>query len=680
MSPEGLAPELDALARLAGVLPEYRAYDGRTIHVEAETVLAVLGALGVVVSHPKDAAAALVEAREARSRRLLEPVVVHRGGAPTVMLGASVAHAPASWSLTITCEDGRTKRAGLPELIVGPHQGGGVLARVPTTDGSALGPGYHELVLEGPAVVARALLVSAPRCPVPRRGWGVFMPLYALRSASDWGAGSYVDLAALGRWTASVGGDFLGMLPLYPAFLDPPCDPSPYLPVTRLALNELYVDPAAVPELEAAPSARRLLSSGPFAARVVATHRAVSVPYEELVRSGRGEAELRGFAEVRPDLLAYARFRATGERHGRDWHSWPASAARECGALPFSDPAVLYHLCAQWLAHRQLADASGAIPIYGDLPVGVHPQGFDPYFEPEAFAGGVQGGAPPDAFYAGGQAWALPPLHPVGIRAQGYRHLIAVLRSAFAHLGALRIDHVMGLHRMYWIPEGHDARHGAYVSYRAEELRAIVALEAHRAGAVVVGEDLGTVDESVREAMAEDRMLRTWVFEFATSRSDPLPEPPAQCIASIGSHDVPRFAAFWRGAAPGEPNDTDELVAGRIENARALERRAWREALSRALGVEPEASGASHETLERSALGGVLEHLAAGPAALVLVDLQDLWGELEQENRPGTGSGAGNWRHRSALELEQLVGDPGVGALCSLVERRRAERVEAATP
>jgi 4-alpha-glucanotransferase len=690
MSTRGLPPDLDALARFAGVQPEYRADDGSKVVVDAETVVAVLAALGLPVTRPADAAGVLVEQLASRDRRVLEPVLVHRDGDAAIAMSLGGRVDPSSWSLTVTYEDGRVRHGRLADLLVG-RDDERLRVRLPAPDEGPMPPGYHDVVVEGPGVAARALLISAPRCPKPERGWGVFMPLYALRSDTDWGAGSYPDLAEIGRWTRSVGGSFLAVLPLYPTFLDDePIDPSPYLPVTRLGFNDLYVDPVSVPELAAASAARQLLASPGFGARVQAARRSPTVPYEqlsrlrrevigpladELVGSGRGASELRAFAERRPDVFGYAKFRATGERHGRDWRSWGAAISSQCAALSLADPAVRYHLCAQWLAQRQLADAAGVAPLYCDLPIGVHPMGFDPFWEPGAFAPGAHGGAPPDAFYAEGQDWTLPPMHPIGVREQRYRHLIEVLRVAFAHVTMLRVDHVMGLHRLYWIPSGHDARHGAYVSYHAEELRALVALEAHRAGAVVVGEDLGTIDPAVRAAMADDRMLRSWVFEFETTLADPLPEPPDDCIASVGSHDLPRFAAFFRGAGPGEPNVTGELVGGAVPASRELERRRWREALANALGSggqAPLGDGHSRQPdAERAALAGCLAHLAASPAALVLVDLQDLWGELEQDNRPGTGIEAGNWRHRSALDLDELRADAGVAALCSLVDLRR---------
>jgi len=677
------------LARLVGVQSSYQGSDEREHRVDTDVIVAVLRALNIPIEREEQAAELLAAERARRSMRVLEPVVVRRlddpsSSTPTTLPFPSFADPSGIW-LTVALEDGRLLRAPLSDLL--EESGTQRRMRLPVPKEGEFPPGYHEISLEGSGLETRSLLIAAPRCPLPRRGWGVFCPLYALRTEDDWGVASYPDIAKLGEWVGSEGGSLIGALPLYPTFLDEPADPSPYLPVTRLGYSELYIDPAAVPELDAAPDARALLDSPAFAERVAAARRSPLVPYGEVYRLRRAVLEplasalvdrdtgLRAFAAQHPELLAYARFRAVAERHGRDRRSWGADVAGELARLSLADPVVRYHLCAQWLASRQLGEAAGSAPIYGDLPVGVHPDGFDPFWEPDAFAPGAHGGAPPDRFYAAGQDWSFPPLHPVGLREQRYRYFIDVLRVAFAHAAALRIDHVMGLHRLYWIPAGFDARHGAYVSYAAEELHAVVALEAHRAGAVVVGEDLGTVDPSVREAMARDRMLRSWVFEFQSTAEDPLPEPPRHCVASIGTHDTPRFAAFFRGATAGEPEPTEGLVSD--PSPPSGERARWRRAL--AAGLEPDAAPEGSEistqpdsVAERAALAGCLAHLARSKADLVLVDMGDLIGEVEQENRPGTGSGASNWRHRAALTYEQIRADKDVAALVTLVARERA--------
>jgi 4-alpha-glucanotransferase len=678
-----LGPELAELAASAGIQVSYVTFQGKKRRIDTEVIVAVLQALGVPIEGPGDAPA-LLAARRAERRARLEPVIVHRTdtGVDTPVAIGDLPDPKRAW-VTLRHEQGWTVHARVSEVTRGP---GGSISLEALAGGAVL-PGYHELALEADGREEAALLIAAPRCPAARRGWGVFLPLYAVRTEADWGAGSYPDLAELGRFAGAAGASFVGTLPLYPGFLGEPADPSPYRPVTRLGYNELYVDVAAVAELADAPGARRVLQSERFVERVRAAHDAELVPYEELAVLRRevlqpladalvGDVGLRSFAADHPELVAYAGFRSAGERHGRDWRRWPSAAAETGTDAVLADAAARYHLCAQWLAHTQLAKAAALAHLYGDFPVGVHPDGFDPFFAPESFASGATGGAPPDPFFARGQDWAIPPLHPVGLRDQRYRHLIDVLRVALAHVTVLRVDHVMGLHRLWWVPQGFDAAHGAYVTYRADELHALVALEAHRAGAVVVGEDLGTVEPEVRRAMAEDRMLGTFVLEFRARPEDPLPAPPRQCIASLENHDMPRFAAFYRGAAPGRTNDVAELARG--PDPANADRARWRTALARQLDATGfmappgPADGGGQPAEERRALAACLAHLAASEAALVLVDLADLWGELEQENRPGTGPEALNWRRRASRTLEEAVADPRVGDLLALVDASRS--------
>lgn len=307
---------------------------------------------------------------------------------------------------------------------------------------------------------------------------------------------------------------------------------------------------------------------------------------------------------------------------------------------PAADAAMAYHCYVQWAMDRQLADISGRHRLYLDIPVGVHPDGFDPWFEPDAFVTGASVGAPPDDFFTAGQRWGLPPLHPEGLRRQGYRHLIAVLRRAMTHAGMVRLDHVMGLHRLWVVPEGAEARDGAYVRFHAEELRAVVAVESHRAQAVVVGEDLGTVPGSVRRAMRRDGMLRSSVWQFDATAEQPLPAPPPGSLASLGTHDLPPFAA---------------VLAERPE-------------LRRALG------GDDWQALERC-----IAHLAASVAPVVLVDLADLWLETSPQNRPGTAA-AENFRLRARRTLAELDDDPQVMALLRAVETARRARIGAPRP
>ena len=660
------------LAELHGVQTTFAGADGRVHNADEDVLLAILGALGTSVTSEDQVSAARDEHRRAAAALALEPILVHRvgrAGSTTLTLPDRV-HPREVWC-SIELEAGGVRRQRLSStitaMVAGPESGGAGVKRyqfqLEPDAVEPIAPGYHHVIVEWPGATVTAMLIAAPACPLASRGWGAFLPLHALRTDQDWGVGSYSDMANLGEWLGDIGGSMLGALPLYPAFLDPPADPSPYLPVSRLAYNEIFVDPTSLPEMAAAPEARQLLSSDEFRRRLRSVHGASRVDFEEVSRlqrqvltilssallaesSGRRDA-FGAFVERHPELLAYARFRAiadhTGNRSHNEIRAQLDSAVRE--------PTQDYHLYAQWVAAQQLSATADSTPLYADLPVGVHPDGFDPLWAPRAFAHGVHGGAPPDLFFGGGQDWAFPPLHPGRIRQDGYGYFIDTLRRAFRHADYLRVDHVMGLQRLYWIPEGFDARHGAYVSYRADELFALVSLEAHRSGTVVVGEDLGTVPDAVRTAMAEDRMLRSWVLQFESTPEVPLPPAPEPALASWGTHDLPRFGAYFRG------DDIDEGEAdGRLSAADATKERAgrerWRTALLRTIGEDGTEGDAA-----AVALRACLAHLARGAADLVMVDLEELWGERHAQNRPGTGPEAGNWRRRASRTLEEIYDD-----------------------
>lgn len=657
-----MSSELLELAGLYEVQAEYVDAFGEPRRASEDALRAVLSALGAPVTQPRDA---IREERLRRHSQILEPVVALPAvGTQAVEVALPRSVHPRDCWLSLEAEDGSSRRMRLMPAIQRPLGSANVEGRKVdryeahlSTPVEMLRAGYYQLRLEGPSLEASSLLVVAPRCPLPRRGWGVFMPVHSMRTARDWGVGSYVALRDLADWVAAAGGDLVASLPLYPAFLDGPVEVSPYLPVTRLGWNELFVDPTVVPELEASQEARDLLGSGSFNEALSSARAGPLVDYpasmalvrqvlEPLARAvwaspSPRRSALEKFAAARPDLVAYCRFRA-----GEDVVTpAPAIAAVPPGApdvgglaggLPDGEEAR-YHLYAQWIADEQLQAAGNR--LFLDLPVGVHPEGFDTRFEPDAFARDAEGGAPPDLFFETGQNWAFHPFHPRAIREQGYRHLVSVLRHVMSRASALRLDHVMGLYRLYWVPAGGRATDGAYVRYRDDELRAIVALEAARSGTTIVGEDLGTVSDEVRDGMARDRMLRSWVLQFEVSPDTPLPDPPDLSTASIGTHDLPRFATFFESP----------------------ERTAWR----RALGGDA-----------RRALRACLDHLAAGPGRLVLVDLEDLWLERRPHNRPGSGAGAGNWQHRSARTLEEVFSDSDVSGTLERLDGLRREDAE----
>jgi 4-alpha-glucanotransferase len=643
------------LSSLYGVQRRYRDGLGRMREAPDEAVLAVLTALGADLRSPKDAGAAAQARRRHVWSQPLDPVLVAWDGEPPVLdlrLPAALADEPATGVVTseggeqlpFTIDLRRARVVRRAQVDGREHVECRVPLRLP-----ALPDGRHALELEAGATAARALVVSAPRAcfiPAADRLLGVFLPLYALHSEWSLGIGDLGDLRRLAEVAAGHGATLVGTTPLCAGFNDGPGVPSPYLPVSRLAWNELYADLAASPELASSTEGRRLLSEPSVrdAARAMTAEPLVDYPRAAALRrpilsalatsvEGRRAERLAAFLAERPEVAAYARFRAEREGGGE-------AAARD-------------HAYAQWLIDEQLGGlAEAGAGLYLDLPLGVDPDGFDAHAEPGAFAPGLSTGAPPDRLFSGGQDWGFAPLHPDRVRADGYRYPAACVRHHMRHADALRIDHVMGLHRTFVIPAGHPAADGVYLNGHPEELYAMLALESARHGTLVVGEDLGTVPAAVREAMARHRVQRTFVaaFELRTDAAAALPAPPHESAASLNTHDLPPFAAFLDSL----PGDSLEALTTFLRARGLLQGRA------------PAAADVAVASLA---------FLAGTDARAVIVNLEDLWGETQRQNLPGTGDEQPNWCRRARLGLEAITGSDEVGpALDRLARARQARR------
>jgi 4-alpha-glucanotransferase len=397
---------------------------------------------------------------------------------------------------------------------------------------------------------------------------------------------------------------------------------------------------------------------------------------------GAARPDYRAFLARQPQAEDYARFRAATERLHTPWPNWPEP--QQGGLLldgDYDPAAARQHLYAQWLAEQQLAGlaerarAQGG-RLYLDLPLGVHADSYDVWRERGAFALGMAGGAPPDPFFMGGQNWGFPPLHPEAMRAGGYRYFRACVRHHLAHAGVLRIDHVMGLHRLYWIPTGVDAREGVYVRYPADELYAVLSLESHRARAMLVGEDLGTVPRSVRAAMAGHGLRRMYVgqFELRQSADEPLGPMVPRAAASLNTHDMYPFAAFWWALDVPDRQRLGVLepdMAQGEEQHRGTVRGALLEHLRRGGEVGASEDG---EAEACAVLVALLRRLASSDAGVVLVNLEDLWLETEPQNVPGTWRERPNWRRKMRYRLDEVMGMPQVvDALRVMNQLRRGE-------
>ncbi|GBD11906.1 4-alpha-glucanotransferase [bacterium HR23] len=703
---DGSLSLLSRLARLYGVLTAYTDASRQRRQPPPESILAVLQALGAPIASWRDLPSALRHRRQELWQQVLEPVLVAWNGAPPPLrVHLPTALADATLVLHLTEETGVEHRwawrvEALSTRRTAMVEGTRYLEKEVILP-LALPWGYHHLVLEVEGRNARALLISTPReAFLPPEGafptWGLFLPLYALRTCHTWGSGDFSALASLVRWVANLGGGMVATLPLLAAFLEEPCHPSPYSPVSRLLWNEFYVDIPTVPELQDCPDARDLVGSPNFQASLRAFRSSLLVDYRSQMAlkrrvlhilalhfqtrrpSQRWEAFQRFLQEHR-QVEDYARFRAVGERYGHPWRTWPQPLRNGAVGPGDYDPAnAFYHQYVQWLAHQQMEALARTAqendtPLLLDFPLGVHPDGYDAWRERGLFVEGVSVGAPPDAFFSKGQNWAFRPLHPQRLRQQGYRYFIASLRHLLPFAGILRIDHVMGFHRLFWIPQGTEAKEGVYVRYPADEFYALLALESQRHRVVVVGEDLGTVPPEVRPAMSRHRLYRSYVLPFglSPSRSRAIAPVPAQVIASLNTHDMPPFLAFWKGE-----DIRDRRALGLLDEAGVAQEKAHRQALRDALTSYLLRKGWLRGDPQdpRAVLEACLAFLAHSPAHFLLVNLEDLWLETTPQNVPGTSTERPNWRRKARYTLEEFSTHPQVAGTLRMLTLARPPR------
>lgn len=706
---------LSQLARAHGIQLSYQDMEGQEHRASQETLKALLGLWGVSAHKDAEVRAALRELEQRKQKRVLPPVLVVWDHQPLVIkLRLHAASGAAGSFCLVRFEDGRCR-------ALGPLAEAAPVLRLPR-----LPFGYHELEWQAGGQSQRALLISAPSRsyspPGRARQWGAFLPLYALRSNQSWGAGNLGDWARLSRWVASLGGGVMATLPLTAVFLGQPCcEPSPYSPASRLFWNEFYLDIIQAAEFERCPAARRLVRSARFQKEVAAFQREPLVghcPEAALRRrvlelladaffARGGSSNFEDFLQNNPRCSDYAEFRATCDTMRAPWSRWE-ERLRHGKLQPgdYREGTKRYYLYSQWLMEQQMAGVAGGCSSSGtrlllDLPLGVHPDSYDLWREREAFASLASVGAPPDVFFTRGQNWGFPPPHPERIRESGYAYFREYLKFHLRHAGMLRLDHIMGLHRLYWIPPGFPADAGAYVSYAAEEFQAILCLESHRHQTLLVGENLGTVPAEVNAAMDRHRFRKIYVAQFQQTDKPrkALEQPPVRSLASLNTHDTPTFASHWRGL------DLQNRAALGLLTPRQLKKeRARRTALNRALlaflkrkGLLETAEPRSSTTIQKrsgrgisrgalsarethSVLRACLRWLAASPAELVLVNLEDLWLEERPQNVPGTCNERPNWRRKAALTLEQMQQSLSIRRFLTALSRCRASKRCALNP
>jgi 4-alpha-glucanotransferase len=723
---------LTALAERVGIAADYHDISG-TRHVTADhTKRDILRAMGFQADSTAALAVAIREWDEAAWRRPCDPVrIVHEEE-----IGAPV-------SCCFALEDGKERsvivhwqlRDESGEIVQEGQAGPGLTAlevkfidghrhvRVELPAPKNLPLGYYDFTIRAEGLVGGTTgslrLIVAPRqCYVPaslesgRRVWGLALQLYSLSSGRNWGCGDFSDLNQVVEWAGkSLGASLIGLNPLHAIRNTAPHHTSPYAPVNRLALNELYIDLERLPEFFASEDAQKQYRAPDFQAKLQAMRESRRVDYDAIAATKRTMLDLayREFLKdaydgsepnleprtARAKLLErfiqaegealelYAIFQALEEERrliqSKDvnWQDWPkqfvepGSAVREYGKR--HRKRVRFFQYIQWIATEQLSEIRRTaeqvgmpIGLYNDLALGADRSGAEAWMYQAVLALDAECGAPPDPFAPEGQNWGLPPINPIALRANRYELLIQLLRKNMRFGGAIRLDHVMALCRLFWIAKGKPPSEGTYVHYPFEDLLAIIALESVRSKTLVIGEDLGTVPDWVREHLAKARVLsyRVFYFERRGDGTWKLPnEYPQQALAVATTHDLPTLTGFWSGE---DLQVRAGLGAFRDDEAR---RRAWDERqrdkgrmltvlkqeglLPKGISDDPAALPAMTSALCRA----IHVYLARTPSWLVLANLEDGLEEISQTNMPGTVENHPNWTRKYASRVDSLISD-----------------------
>jgi 4-alpha-glucanotransferase len=661
--------QLVALAQAYGVMTSYADWRGRPVQVSAETIERVLGAMAVDTTDPE---AARTRREQEPWLRMLPPTVVTVEGRLAWVPVHVIDGDPVS--VWVELEDGSERRAEQVDHWVEPREVGGsrigeATFAVPTD----LPLGYHRLRARSGETDAVAHLIvtpawlGLPKHADRRRQWGFATQLYSVRSAGSWGLGDLADLTDLAVWSASeLGADYVLVNPLHAAEPLAPMEPSPYLPSSRRFFNPIYLRVQRIPEYAVLPVAERdavdllvgqlrpwLSSEDPVDRNGSWTAKRAALRIVHAARRSAGrELDYAAYRRREGDALVdFATWNVLAEDHGNDVRAWPADYLRH------DSPAVQefarthaervdFECWLQWAVDEQLERAQArarnagmSLGVMHDLAVGVHPGGADAWRLQDVYAQGVQVGAPPDDYNQVGQDWSQPPWRPDALAEVGYQPFRDLMRAVLRHAGGVRVDHIIGMFRLWWIPTGRPAHEGTYVRYDHAALIGVLALEAHRAGAVVVGEDLGVVAPEARDFLRARGILGTSILWFEHGDDGgPLPAEAWRewCLASVTTHDLPPTAGYLAGDQVRLQHQLG-LLEGDLDQELAQARThvdGWLEEVRRRGLLPPDADVV--EALHR--------YLALTPARLLCVALTDAVGDRRTQNQPGTTDEYPNWR------------------------------------
>jgi 4-alpha-glucanotransferase len=714
------------MARLRGIGEAYHDYRGELRHFSVKTRADLLRAMGCNVDDPAALAAELSALEIARWRRLLPPVATARGSRIGVDLNVPAREFGATFVWSVNLEDGGRRTGSLstadcPELWRGEVEGSWITRRrfdIPVE----LPPGYHELEIVLAGGVSRCRLVSSPpECYEPaaivagRRLWGVAVQLYTVRSRSNWGIGDFGDLKQLVRWLAPRGAGFIGLNPLHALAPADPARSSPYSASSRHFLNVLYIAVPDVPEFHECAAALARVSEPGFAERLRQLRTAPLVDYPGVAEAKFEILELlfqhfqeRHLSQATERAAAYQAFVAAGgtllELHARfdamdqhfratlctpsGWLSWPPEYRDANGVAATQFAAthrhqVEFHLYLQWLAHDQLTGAQALtrelgmpIGLYGDYAVGSNPSGSETWVDQTSYRMGAEIGAPPDPLALRGQGWGIPPQDPFVMETQQLQGFVRLIRNNMHYYGALRLDHVMSLCRLWWVAAGDSPIDGAYVHYPLQQLLTVLALESVRGACLVVGEDLGVVPDEMRRAMPEFGLYhyKVLLFEKVGGRFRRPDEFVQRALGTVTTHDMPTLRSYWEGRDIDLRRGLNLYPNPGIEHEVVREREADRVELLTALagqGLKPQSPAAPQEPFTAELAQALHVYLARSRTVLVALQIEDLLGMAEPVNVPGTDREYPNWQRKLTMDVEDMAMRADLDAAFAGVGRAR---------
>jgi 4-alpha-glucanotransferase len=720
---------IDRLAQLRGIGEAYHDYRGDLRFFSLKTKTHILRAMGCPVDDPAALAAELSELEVSRWRQLLPPVATARGGRIGIDLNIPAREFGSSMVWAVNLEDGGRRggvisTADCPELWRGEIEGSWVTRRrfeVPAD----LPPGYHELEIKLAGAVTRCPLVVSPaECFEPpailegRRLWGVAVQLYTVRSRTNWGIGDFGDLQQLIRWLAPRGAGFIGLNPLHALAPADPDRSSPYSASSRHFLNIMYIAVPAVPEFLECDAARARVEEPRFADRLNQLRVAPLVDYGGVAQAKLEVLELlfRDFADRHLNLETergrqFRAFVAGGgallrshalfdalDQHFRatrgtpsGWLSWPdeyrdvnGPAAQHFAAA--HPEQVQFHQYLQWLAHDQLTDAQALardlgmpIGLYGDYAVGSNPSGSETWVDQASYRMGAEIGAPPDPLALRGQGWGIPPVDPVVMESQRLQGFVRLIRNNMHYFGALRLDHVMSLFRLWWVAAGDPPSEGAYVHYPLQKLLTVLALESVRSACLVVGEDLGVVPDEMRRAMPEFGLYhyKVLLFEKIAGRFRRPDEFVRRGLGTVTTHDMPTLRSYWEGRDIDLRRNLNLYPSIEIQNEVVRERDQDRVALLAALnehGLKPASPASPGEAFTADLAHALHVYLARSATVLVSLQIEDLLGMIDPVNVPGTDREYPNWQRKLTADIEDMVTRADLDAAFADIGRAREQR------